>query len=30
MIETVTVSIDRAALKDRLIADGIIPPGGRY
>ena len=30
MIETVTVSVDRAALKDRLIADGIIPPGGRY
>lgn len=30
MIETVTVSIDRAALKDRLVADGIIPPGGRY
>ena len=30
MIETVTVSIDRAALRDRLIADGIIPPGGRY
>ena len=28
MIETVTVSIDRAALKDRLVADGIIPPGG--
>ena len=30
MIETVTVSVDRAALKDRLVADGIIPPGGRY
>ncbi len=30
MIETVTVSVDRAALKDRLMADGIIPPGGRY
>ncbi len=30
MIETVTVSVDRAALKDRLVADGIIPGGGRY
>ena len=30
MIETVTVSVDRAALKDRLVADGIIPAEGRY
>ena len=30
MIETATVSVDRAALRDRLVADGIIPPGGRY
>jgi len=30
MVQTVTVSVDRAALKDRLIADGIIPPEGRY
>ena len=30
MIETGTVTIDRAALKRRLQADGIIPEGGRY
>lgn len=30
MVETVTVSVDRDGLRDRLIADGIIPPEGRY
>jgi hypothetical protein len=30
IVETVTVSVDRDALRDRLIADGIIPAGGRY
>ena len=30
MVETGTVTIDRAALKKRLQADGIIPKEGRY
>ena len=30
MVETVTVSIDRAALKKKLQEDGIIPKEGRY
>ena len=30
MIENVTVSVDRAALKKKLQADGIIPMEGRY
>ena len=30
MVETVTVSIDRAALKKKLQEDGIIPMEGRY
>ena len=29
-VTTITVSVDRDALRDRLIADGIIPAGGRY
>jgi len=29
-VQSVTVSVDRDALRDRLIADGIIPAGGRY
>ena len=30
MIETCTVTVDRAGLKKKLIADGIIPAEGRY
>ena len=30
MVETVTVSVDRAALKKKLQEDGIIPMEGRY
>ncbi|MBO7502718.1 MAG: hypothetical protein J6T32_05815 [Paludibacteraceae bacterium] len=30
MIETGTVTVDRAGLKKKLIADGIIPAEGRY
>lgn len=30
MVETVTVSIDRASLKKRLQEDGIIPSGTKY
>jgi len=30
MIRTITVSVDRAALRDRLVADGIIPAERRY
>ena len=30
MVESVTVTVDRAALKKRLQADGIIPEEGRY
>lgn len=30
MIETGTVTVDRAAIKRHLQADGIIPEGGRY
>lgn len=30
MVETLTVTVDRAGLKNRLIADGIIPAEGRY
>ena len=30
MVETVTVTIDRAALKKKLQEDGIIPMEGRY
>jgi len=30
MVESVTVSVDRAALKKKLQADGIIPMEGRY
>lgn len=30
MEETVTVSVNRSGLQRRLIADGIIPPEGRY
>ncbi len=29
-VTTITVSVDRDALRDRLINDGIIPGGGRY
>ena len=30
MVESVTVTVDRAGLKQRLQADGIIPMEGRY
>ena len=30
MVESVTVTVDRAGLKQRLQADGIIPAEGRY
>lgn len=30
MIRTTTVTVDRAALRDRLVADGIISPERRY
>ena len=30
MVETGTVTVDRAGLKKKLIADGIIPAEGRY
>ena len=30
MVESVTVSVDRAGLKKKLQADGIIPAEGRY
>lgn len=30
MVETVTVQVDRAGLKKKLQADGIIPAEGRY
>jgi hypothetical protein len=30
MVETGTVTVDRAGIKKRLQADGIIPKEGRY